>query len=370
MTAFLQYLVLMRFEMKMPDLATTDSPLRVIRWMAVPGQSVRRGEPLLEVETDKATMDVESVVNGVLGEILIGPDETAGAGETIAVFEVADAPPGQPVSAPPPAATSTSTSAAPAPAPAARKPGGMFARNRQVADAGAGGAQLGSTGAAQPDETFPRVIPLSAAGRTAARRLQESKQTIPHFYLQTSASAEAMIARRAAAAPHKLLWDAMFVHAVAKAIKKFERMAYRFEGEQLVKQEADAVGVAIDLDGELYVTPIAAAAGKTPEQISDELQAAVRGLREGDPALRRLRPARVTVSNLGSCNVESFIPIVNPPESAILGVGRIAPTPVARDGGISVQQRVMLTLSVDHRVASGRYAADFLGAIVRELESM
>ena len=348
----------MRFEMKMPDLATTDSPVRVIRWMAAPGQTVRRGEPLLEVETDKATMDVESVVSGVLGEILTAPGQTAAAGELIAIFEVAgSAAVDRPTTAPPSA--TPAASAAPIAPPAARKPGGMFARNREVAAAPATPENAAS----------PRVIPLSAAGRTAARRLQESKQTIPHFYLQTSVNAEPMIARRAAAAPQKLLWDAFFVHAVAKAIQKFERMAYRFEGEQLIKQEADAVGVAVDIDGELYVTPIAAPAGKTPEQISDELQAAVRGLRAADPQFTRLRPARVTVSNLGGCNVESFIPIVNPPESAILGVGKIAPRAVVRDMGVSVQQRATLTLSVDHRVASGRYAGDFLGAIVQELES-
>jgi pyruvate dehydrogenase E2 component (dihydrolipoamide acetyltransferase) len=345
----------MRFEMKMPDLATTDSPVRVVRWMAAPGQSVRRGEPLLEVETDKATMDVESVVNGVLTEIVTKLNETASAGELIAVLEVAES--AVPVVASTaPASPGASPATAPiAPAPTG-KPGGMFARNRQSAQAAA--VKIEASG----------VIPLSVASRTAARRLQESKQTVPHFYLQTSANAEPMIARRAAVAPQKLVWDAFFVLAVAKAIQKFERMAYRFEAEQLVKQDADAVGVAVDIDGELYVVPIAAPAGKTPQQISDELQAAVRGLRDGDPQFKRLRPARVTVSNLGSCNVESFIPIINPPESAILGVGKIMPTPVAKDMSVSVQQRVALTLAVDHRVVSGRYAGDFLSAIVQELE--
>jgi pyruvate dehydrogenase E2 component (dihydrolipoamide acetyltransferase) len=309
------------------------------------------------VETDKATMDVESVVSGVLTEIVTKLNETASAGELIAVLEVAETTvPVVPSTAPAPPALSAAKAPA-APAPTA-KPGGMFARNRQSAQAGA--VKIEPTG----------IIPLSVASRTAARRLQESKQTVPHFYLQTSANAEPMIARRAAAAPQKLVWDAFFVLAVAKAMQKFERMAYRFEAEQLVKQEADAVGVAVDIDGELYVTPIAAPAGKTPQQISDELQAAVRGLRDGDPQLKRLRPARVTVSNLGSCNVESFIPIINPPESAILGVGKIMPTPVANDMSVKVQHRVALTLAVDHRVVSGRYAGEFLSAIVQELESI
>jgi len=114
----------MRFEMKMPDLATTDSPVRVVRWMAAPGQSVRRGEPLLEVETDKATMDVESVVNGVLTEIVTKLNETASAGELIAVLEVAES--AVPVVASTaPASPGASPATAPiAPAPTG-KPGGM-----------------------------------------------------------------------------------------------------------------------------------------------------------------------------------------------------------------------------------------------------
>ena len=79
----------------------------------------------------------------------------------------------------------------------------------------------------------------------------------------------------------------------------------------------------------------------------------------------------MTVTNLGVCNVESFIPIINPPEAAILGIGRAMPTPVAQaDGQIAVELRCTLTLSVDHRVASGKYAGDFLGTIIKELEAM
>lgn len=80
----------MRYEMKMPDLATNDSPVRIIRWMAAPGQSVRRGEPLVEVETDKATVEVESVRNGVLLEVLIGAGNTAGAGDVMAILDTAE----------------------------------------------------------------------------------------------------------------------------------------------------------------------------------------------------------------------------------------------------------------------------------------
>jgi len=231
----------------------------------------------------------------------------------------------------------------------------MFARNRAAAAA---------------PVAPPAGIALNVAQRTAAKRLQESKQTIPNFYLQTSANASAIIARRKAAEPAQLAWDAFFVLAVARAIARFERFRCRFDGERLQPAGTDAIGVAIDFDEELYVIPITSPASKSVEQISDEIRQGVERLRNGDPEVRRIRPALMTVTNLGVLNVESFVPIINPPEPAILGIGRVMPAPVAReDGQIGVEHRVTLTLSVDHRVASGRYAGEFLENIVRELES-
>ena len=202
-----------------------------------------------------------------------------------------------------------------------------------------------------------------------ARRMRESKQTIPHYYLQTSVDASAMVAARQAAAPEQIAWDAFFVRAAALAIGKFERFRCRFEDQRLAPAGTDAIGVAIDHEGELFVVAVASPAGKTVGQISAEIRQGVHRLRSGDPDARRVRPALMTVTNLGVCNVESFTPIINPPEAAILGVGRVAPTPVARaDGSIAVEPRCTLTLSVDHRIASGKYAGDFLGAIVEEIE--
>lgn len=216
----------------------------------------------------------------------------------------------------------------------------MFARNRAVA---------ASPAAAKA------AIPLSVAQRVAAKRLQESKQTIPHFYLQTSVNASAMVARRKAAEPAKIAWDAFFVLAAANAIAKFDRFRCRLDGERLAPLETDAIGVAVDHENELYVIPVAAPLTKTVEQLSVEIRQRVERLRRGDPESRKIAPGLLTVTNLGVCGVEAFIPIINPPEAAILGVGKVAPTPVARDdGSIGVEPRCTLTLSVDHRIASGK----------------
>ena len=213
-------------------------------------------------------------------------------------------------------------------------------------------------------------IPLSLAQRIAAERLQQSKQTVPHFYLQTSFNAAMIVAYRQAAGPNKPAWDAFFVLAVARAIRRFDRFRSRFDDHRLVPADTDAIGVAIDVNEELFVIPVQSPVGKSVEQISDEIRHAVERLHSGDPEARCIRPALMTVTNLGICNVESFIPIINPPETAILGVGKVLLSPVAeQDGSLGVQPRGMLTLSVDHRVASGKYAAEFLDAIVTELEA-
>lgn len=345
--------------MKMPDLATTGSAMTVVRWLVEAGQPVRRGQPLLEVETDKAVMEVESVVTGTLTTISIPAGAQVEAGQVIAVF---DSPEGSVAVASPrsvaaevakPSAVPRSQVATPI------KPASLFARNRAAREARNGGSS-----------PSPQSIPLSAVGRTAARRVRESKQNVPHFYLQTSANAEGLARRRVARPDRKVVWDAFFIHAAGKALRRFDRMCTRFEDDHLHPQGVDAVGFAIDLDGELFTAAIERPADKDPEEISDEIVAMLERLRAGDPEARRLRKANMTISNLGGTNVESFAAIINPPESAVLAVGKVMPQVVPIDGKIAIQQRVSLTLSADHRVVSGKYAADFLGAIVQELERL
>jgi pyruvate dehydrogenase E2 component (dihydrolipoamide acetyltransferase) len=335
----------MEIELKMPDLATTDTAMRVEGWLVEIGQPVKRGQALLEVETDKAVMEVEAIATGVLKAVHVQPDDEVTAGQTIATLEVESE------------KTAPTATSGPVVAGTAESKGGMFARNRAQA--------AKSTG---DDET--QTVPLSTNQRTVGRRMQQSKQTIPHFYLQASASAESLLARRRNTAPSPIIWDAFFANAAAKALRKFERLCLRYENDGLVPSETDAVGVAVDLDGELFVIPLTGPADKTPEQLSVEIRTAVEKLRAGDPEARGLQPANLTITNLGSTGVETFTAIVNPPEAAILAIGKVAPVAVVLDGVVIPQNRVSLTLSVDHRVVNGKYAAEFLRMIVDEIESL
>jgi pyruvate dehydrogenase E2 component (dihydrolipoamide acetyltransferase) len=360
----------MPVELRMPDLATTDSAITVTRWLVGVGQAVARGQPMLEVETDKAAMEVEAYLDGTLSEILAQPGDTVEAGQVIARLAIEA---GQGVASAAPVAIPAAAApvqAAPVMPGPARAKAGLFARNRQAA------AVMSPHGAITPPDgaaaapAQSAALPLSVAARTAALRLQESKQTIPHFYLQRSANAEPMRARRQAALPRAPVWDAFFVAAVARALGEYSKLACRWDNGQLVPQSTDSIGVAVDLEDELFVVSVPRAAARTPEDISDCIRADVDRLRRHDPAARRLSRNLMTVTNLGSLGVDAFAAIINPPEAAVLAVGRVAPAVVAVAGRPVVQERVTLTLSVDHRVASGRYAAAFLNRLVALLESI
>ncbi len=358
----------MNVDIKMPDLATADSEVTIIRWLVEAGQSVKLGQPLVEIETDKATMEVESVAAGILQATHALPGERVAVGQVIAVIETGEKT-AAPAAVPPPALQSTPlqpaiqmpTSSLPAvSAPTQRQ--SLFARNKAI-------RSLKISPTADSNR-----IPLNANQREIARRMAHSKQTIPHFYLTTSANAERMAAIRDAATrrslPQKIAWDAFFVQAAARALQAFDRMQYRLDGETLVRRTTSAVGVAVDLDDALYVIAVEDPLTATLEQISQQIESKVASIRQGDSGAKRLVETCITISNLGAENIETFLAIVNPPESAILAVGKVAPVVVAQDNWIGVQKRVSLTLSVDHRVVNGKYAAKFFDRIVNELESL
>ena len=350
----------MDLEIKMPDLATTGSEIKVLQWLVEVGQPIQRGQHLLEVETDKAASEVESVATGVLKAVHVQQGDEVPSGSVIATFEVKEPPRKEPT-----LNISSAAEKQPASSPAevnrrvikttraTGKRKGMFSQNRR-------------SGPALPGE--PQAIELSSIQKTVGQRLLISKQTIPHFYLQTSANAEPMMAVRSSESHSKILWEAFFVRAASLALKKFERMGRRLEGDRLVSAGTDAVGVAIDIENELFVVSIVDASSKSLGQISDEISMDAKKIQTGDSGARKLQPSCMTVSNLGAWNVESFCAIVNPPEASILAIGKILQTVVVKEDQPSIQNRVSLTLSVDHRIVSGKYAAKFLSELVHNIE--
>jgi pyruvate dehydrogenase E2 component (dihydrolipoamide acetyltransferase) len=345
----------MRIEIKMPDLATTDSEVTLLHWLVAPGEAVKLGQPLLEIETDKATMEVESIAAGFLATVHAQPGERVAVGQVVAVIENDAAPPAP--------ATHTPAQSETTPTPPEVSPMPSIPQR----DSAARVSLFMSNKARRLQRE--NTLPLSSIQRDVARRVQEAKQTIPHYYLCTSANAEPMVALRANG-HHKLVWDAFFVLAAARALRSFEKMQFRYNGDALARNP-NAIGIAVDVNDELLVMAVENPLAYTLEQLSAHIRDHVRRIKQGDPAAKRLAPTWLTISNLGGENIESFQAVINPPGAAILSIGKIMPTVIATGSGqITIKQRVQLGLAVDHRVVNGRYAARFLGQIVRELENL
>jgi len=354
----------MNVDIKMPDLATTDSDVAIVRWLIEVGQTVQRGQPLLEIETDKATMEVESVAVGTLRVVHVSAGERVAVGQVIASVETEDIVKAQiqPVATLEvfPVVVQQAPPSGSIPVQANGQRRSLFDRNKAI---------RGRVFMSKPNR-----LALSANQREVGRRMLHSKQTIPHFYLTTSANAEGMIARRATTLQQtpavKLVWDALFVQAAAHALQAFERMTYKLEDDTLIRRDTTAIGVAVDIDDALYVVAVEDPLNNTLESISKTIEAKVAAIRQDESGAKRAIETCLTITNLGAENIETFQAIVNPPEAAILAIGKIAPSVVAQNDRIIIQQRVALSLSVDHRVINGKYAAKFLSRIVNELEAL
>jgi pyruvate dehydrogenase E2 component (dihydrolipoamide acetyltransferase) len=350
---------MMKIEIKIPDLGTTSDEMIIIDWLVSVGQTIERGQPILEVETDKSVMGIESTADGILEEIYSKVDDTVTTGQIVAIIEANVTAPVTNIQVDP-LGPKTESKAVPVPRVANpyessdRK--SFFARNRKAK--------------ASRSQVTGEAIRLTTKQRAAARRLQQSKLTVPHFYLHKSMNAEPMINRRKSSANTKMAFDAFFIYAASRAIKQFSRMACFFKDNQLLPQTSDAIGLAVDLDDDLFVIPIHGGDGKAPELISDEIRNSVNRIRKGDASASRLQPGVMTITNLGMAKVDGVTSIINPPESCILGIGQIKPKVVVVNGEIITQKRVQLSLSVDHRIANGRYAANFFNAIINELEAL
>jgi pyruvate dehydrogenase E2 component (dihydrolipoamide acetyltransferase) len=341
-----------RIEIKMPDLSTTGGDILIVNWIAKKGDTVAIGQPIVTIETDKATMDVESVVSGALQEICVAEGLRANVGDTIAVIFSESVTEDSPVELAKVEVVEPQQAKSVVAIHKSKGSGSIFARNKAASG------------------KIPSTSSLNAIGQVVAARMLQSKQTIPHFYLTRQVNAGSVISCREGHKPEKIVWDAFFVKAIAESLKKFERLTYSFVNNALVKKDTASIGIAVDIEDDLYVIAVREPLAKSISVISKEILEKVEAIRKGDPSAKKMEACLMTVTNLGSADVSSFTAIVNPPEAAILAVGKISPMPIVENGQVVVGNCVNLTLSVDHRIANGKYAANFLGAVVERLESI
>jgi pyruvate dehydrogenase E2 component (dihydrolipoamide acetyltransferase) len=219
-------------------------------------------------------------------------------------------------------------------------------------------------------------VPLTAMRRTIARRLSQSMQTAPHFFVTSVIDMEKLALLRQQIneytahdpMPVKVSYNDLIVKAVAKALVRMPQVNVSFAEDRLLLKKQVHIGVAVTLDDGLIVPVLRNADMRGILDIARETRRLADAAREGKLRPEDFSGGTFTVSNLGMYDVESFTAVINPPESAILAIGTITPTPVVMDGQVVVRNRVKVTLSSDHRAIDGALAARFLQEVKRLLE--
>jgi len=302
----------------MPALGADMTAGRLVTWYKQPGETVQRGDIIAEVDTDKGAIDVEVFVSGVVERILVQPGEKVPVGTPLAVIrETGEAPAPAPPPAPPPA----------------------------------------------EDERRARMRQAIAAAVT------RSKREIPHFYLSVTIDlhrALAWLGERNADRPvaDRLLPGALFVKAVALALREVPELNGRWEGERAVRSETIHVGIATFLrDGGL----VAPALHNTDRQSLDEVMRDLRDLvnraRAGELRSSELSDPTITVTSLGERGVDAVFGVIYPPQVAIVGFGTVAERPWVVNGQVVPRPLVTATLAADHRVTDGHRGGLFLASV-------
>jgi pyruvate dehydrogenase E2 component (dihydrolipoamide acetyltransferase) len=400
-------------QVPMPKLSMTMEEGELIAWVKQEGDQVRAGDVICEVNSDKVEMEVESPADGTLVRHAAAAGEVVPVGAPIATLATeaedllggllgpAD---GDGGAAPAPAAEPEPGSlraapVAPADAPEAAGPGPVVpAARRRAAELGVDLAAVAGTGrdglvrvgdveaAAAPApavdtrEHAPsedvEEVPLSSMRRVVARRLVESMQSTPHFYLTVAVDAEALLAFRAelnrqladGGQDLKVSVNDLIVKACAALLATNPDLNVSFAGDKLLVHRRVHVGIAVAVDGGLVVPVVRDADQKTLTQVAREARELAGRARSGRLTAEDMG-GTFTVSNLGMFGVEQFTAVINPPEAAILAVGAALPEPVVTaDGAVEVHRRMRLTLSIDHRALDGATGAGFLQQLKGALE--
>jgi pyruvate dehydrogenase E2 component (dihydrolipoamide acetyltransferase) len=415
----------------MPKLGFDMAEGTLIRWVKKEGDKVEKGELLAEIETDKATVEVESQYSGVVLKHLVSegtavpvnkPIAAVGAaGETYTA--VADAAPakvetkaepakeqsaGQKQSTSRPTDQSASSNGKSAQhavvdgnlpeglraSPLARKiarergvnlqsvrgsgPQGRIVK-RDVETAKAGGKAAGQLPGLQFAQLGPppadQRVPLSRLRAAIGRRMVQSRQEVPHFYVTHEYDVDRLIDARAQAnamlegTGEKLSVNDFIIKAAALTLRQFPNLNAKLDGDSVLQFGQVNIGVAVAVEGGLLVVVCRDADRKPLRQISQEVRAMAERVRSGKVSPEDIEGSTFSLSNLGMFDVFDFTAIINPPEAAILAIGSAQEVPVVKNGQVTVGNRMRATISIDHRVSDGAEGAQYLQALAQYLEN-
>jgi pyruvate dehydrogenase E2 component (dihydrolipoamide acetyltransferase) len=425
----------MPIEILMPALSPTMTEGNVTKWLKREGEEVHSGDVLAEIETDKATMEFEAVDDGRLGKILV-PDGAQGIkvnqpialllgeGEDASALEKLDVSAPQTVTAPPEQAPAKARSAPEAPPAPARGNGRIFASplaRRMAQQAGLDLAAIAGSGpqgrivkadieaalsadrgapaitrpvvqpqsaplaapAAAPALSKERVLalsgnppyterPLTAMRRVIARRLTESKQTVPHFYLTVDCEIDELLKFRAElngkSDAYRISVNDFVIRAAALALRQVPAANASWSDEAILLWDTVDIAVAVALEDGLITPIVKSADRKGLATIANETKDLAARARAGKLKLEEFQGGTFSISNLGMFGVRDFAAVINPPQGGILAVGAGEQRPVVKNGALAIATVMSCTLSCDHRAVDGAVGAQFLGAFKKLVE--
>jgi pyruvate dehydrogenase E2 component (dihydrolipoamide acetyltransferase) len=417
----------MPIEILMPALSPTMTEGNLTQWLKNEGDEISAGDVIAEIETDKATMEVEAVEEGVMGRILV-PGGTEGVqvnqpiallleeGEDAGALEGYSAG-GAQTPAPPPekaAETTAPAPAAPVATPTVDKGARVFASplarrmaqqagidlaavtgtgpQGRVVKADIEGAMSGGLAPVAAPSAAPPAAPAGPGARQAAdslgmsytlqpnsnirkviaRRLSESKQTVPHFYLTVDCEIDELLAaRKRINEEHglKVSVNDIVIKAAAIALTKVPAANASWDDEGILLYDHADISVAVATPSGLITPIVKAAESKGLETISMEMKDLAGRAREGKLKPEEFQGGTFSVSNLGMFGIREFAAIINPPQGCILAVGAGEARAVVRDGELAVATVMSCTLSVDHRVVDGAVGAEFMATFKRLIEN-
>jgi pyruvate dehydrogenase E2 component (dihydrolipoamide acetyltransferase) len=398
----------------MPQMGLTMEEGKIVEWLKKEGERVEKGEPLLQIETDKVTLEVESPGSGILRKILVKEEEVVPIITTIGYIAEANEPIPEAEGVAPtkkeevkveireklaPAAGPAGPETAPGErvkaSPVAKKlaeergldlarikgsgPGGRITKEDVEAAIAGAGAAVGVPGAgpaaAPAIAEEAKLQQMSSMQKIIAERTAKSKVAAPHFYVSVEVDMAKAIALQEQLRPkvqveagQKLTLTEILIKAVALALKDYPRANVGLEGEKIKFVPEANVGVVVAMEEGLLIPVIRKAEAKSLSQITKESKELVAKARAGQLKPEEYSGGSISISNMGMFGVDHFTAIINQPEAAMLAVGRVVEKPVAIYGMIAVRPMMSITMSCDHRLVYGAHAAQFLGKLKGILE--
>lgn len=390
---------------RMPEVLANSGEAIIQTWLVSVGQQIAVGDPIAEIETEKAVVEYAAEVEGIIAQLVAEQGMTVAVGEPIAVVtapgetaEHLDVGARDPESAAP-VIEQIAETIVPSPQPNGRRlfatplvrkiarekgidltavtgtgPAGRIVRrdlDRLPAPEPVAVAAPAAGGQAR-EQAGLTDIPLTGMRKAIARRLTESKTTVPHFYLSADCRVDALLELRKnvnAAAPAKVSVNDLVIKAVAAALTEVPEANSIWNGDSIRRFEGADIAVAVAVDGGL-LTPVLRGVDRLPiSAVAAQVADVAARARAGKIKQQELEGGSFSVSNLGMYGVSDFSAILNPPHSGILAVGGAVQRPVVVDGELAVGTVMTVTLSADHRVIDGAVAAQWMAAFVRRIEN-